>query len=53
MFTINLYKKIENRLKTIATNYKDDYNLMFSDIISYKISQIKKSIQSLELDFYE
>jgi len=26
---------------------------MFSDIINYKISQIKKAILGLELDFYE
>ncbi len=53
MLTLNLNNDIQNKIMFIANKYQNDYNTMFSDIISYKITQLKKNINSLQLDFYE
>ena len=50
MIKFNLKSDIEARFNRLAVSYKEDYNNLFNDIISYYISELKKGIKNIELD---
>jgi hypothetical protein len=50
MLNFNLKSDLEARFKRLAENYKGNYNNLFSDIISYYITELKKGMKNTELD---
>ena len=51
MITVNLSNNTEDRFQKLLGLYNGDFNSLFNSILDYKIRELKRGIQNIEIDF--